>query len=79
MITVGELIEKLRAFDPALPVVTPGFDESGFNHIGEPESITIRQSGRPGQHSGEFEKSDAFGLNLRWEGEPFEAVVVDFE
>ena len=31
--TVSELIERLKAFDPATKVVTNGFDESGYDDI----------------------------------------------
>lgn len=39
--TVEELIEKLKQFDQSLPVVTPGFDESGIEDIGEPRQVEV--------------------------------------
>jgi hypothetical protein len=39
--TVGELIGKLRSFNPSLPVVTPGFDESGINLVTQVQEIQI--------------------------------------
>lgn len=41
--TVAELIEKLRAFDQNLRVVTPGLDESGYEDIGDPVEESLME------------------------------------
>ncbi len=44
--TVNELIEALKAFDPSMRVVTGGFDESGYDDIRPPDIVGNHQSQR---------------------------------
>ena len=78
MITVGELIEILRGFDPALPVLTPGFDEGGFDDIDAPHKVTVVPIEKT-SHGSAYEDPET--LRPRWDrqtGEPFEGVVISF-
>jgi hypothetical protein len=53
MITVSELIKMLEQFDPDLPVVTAGFDESGVDYIDAPELVEIVIGYGPAGHTGQ--------------------------
>ena len=40
--SVGKLIELLSAYDPSMPVMTPGFDESGYDDARVTGIVPIR-------------------------------------
>lgn len=66
---VAELIKLLQSFDPNIPVVTGGFDESCLDDISTVELRTVKFGVRSGGlHCGPHEESP--------EGIP--AVVIDF-
>jgi hypothetical protein len=70
LITVGELIKMLEQFDPMLPVVTSGFDESDVDYIDKPELVQIVvDAGHGGGHCGEHklaEESDRDSVPAVW-------------
>lgn len=77
--TVADLIRALQMCDPALPVVSGGFDESGFDYTGRVQIVELVKLA-PASHCGDFEETK----NLRTgpyarkiEGAPFNAVLVD--
>jgi len=77
--TVEELIEKLKAFDMATTVVTNGFDESGYDDIGEPKLVNIVKVSDQVSHSGMYK--DADDIEEGWDrpiGRPFKAVHINF-
>ncbi len=53
--TVEQLIKKLKNFDKDLLVVTPGFDECGYDEVETVEIVEIRKSGCFGGHAPEYE------------------------
>lgn len=57
---VKELIEKLKAADPEMLVVTRGLDEEGFADIREIEIVSVqeRTSEADRQALGEYKKAD---------------------
>lgn len=76
---VRELIERLNGFDHDLPVMTPGFDESGFSDIADPviKKMALYRS----EHTvWRVPYVSLFSENCigRMDGEPFDAVILDF-
>ena len=61
---VAELIDKLKAFDQEMVVVTGGFDEEGFADIRTVKIIHMkaRQLESAKQIIGEYEKDDSGSL-----------------
>lgn len=76
--TINELIEKLKAFPPDMRVMTPGFDESGYSDIGEPEVLEIALDAYSGNHCGEHEELQYLPSSIAWKGETCNAVVIGF-
>lgn len=64
---ISELVEYLKAFDPDLPVVVGGFDETGFDDPSPPQVVRLRQENDGGLHRGKYA-----------DGDEFDAVVIDF-
>lgn len=50
--TVGDLIDILKTFDPALPVVTPGFDEAYLDDVAEVKTVGVIFNATSGNHCG---------------------------
>ncbi len=72
MMTAGDLIEALKAFDPMTPVVTGGFDESGFDDVKLPRLVRIVQVNEVPSHIGMYiEAEDRVG-------ESFNAIEINF-
>lgn len=68
--TVAELIEKLMCFQPDLPVVTAGFDESAIDDIEIVEIRKVRFNVRKNYgHTGRHELDEEHGKS---------AVFIDF-
>ncbi len=79
--TVAELIEKLKALPQDLPVVTPGFDESGFVEVADPEVLEVRHLAGPrstAEAFGTMERPDTRYRGIQFEGDPFPVVLVNF-
>lgn len=78
-VTVGELIDELRKFDPAMRVMTPGFDESGVEPIGVPYirriGTYIRYVFPTKQTFTDFYVPD-IGIEYT---EEYDAVIIDYE
>lgn len=60
--TVGQLIEKLKGFDPNLRAVTPGFDESGIDDIKVVElaDVIFNDHITKGSHSGRHDSVEHY-------------------
>lgn len=56
--TVKELIEKLRTFNPETTVVVGGFDEEGFANIGRVEIVSAVPRTSQVEIIGEFKKAE---------------------
>lgn len=79
--TVADLIARLQQFDPALPVVVSGFDESGFDYLETLKVVEIVRIAEARSHSGQFEAPDEVarpGARITASGEPFTALHLDF-
>lgn len=77
--TAAELIAKLREFPPDTPVMVPGFDESGIDHLATVETEEVVLVAEPGvfRHSGRYETvADARPVTTF--GAPFSAVILNF-
>ena len=91
MITVSELIEKLSAYPPDMPVILPdGGDGGGFNHAKNVEQIKVSAySGGGGSYYGELAEYEAEKANMTYKKfghgekefqmfrEHFEALVIE--
>lgn len=73
--TVEELIEALRRFEPSTRVVIAGFDESGYDDPKPPRIIKIVQIATEASHSGRYDQIEDARTII---GEPFDAVLIDF-
>jgi len=63
---VAELIEQLKQVDPALRVVTPGFDESDLDDIGSIALIKVAFHDEiPQSHCGRHVESENGCLAIR--------------
>lgn len=72
---VHELIERLGSMPQDMVVVTPGFDESGFDLVDAIEVIQIVRSKKGGVHSGAYDKVKYCRDPA---GDPFLAVLINF-
>lgn len=77
MITVAELIAKLQQLPAHAPVVTPGFDETGYEDIEIKSSVAIRELAAPTSYSGKYEDADRYSDQM-YVGDIIEAVEVSF-
>lgn len=76
--TVAELIDVLKKFDQNLPVLTPGFDESGFECI----DVWVRRmaeysAGRSRKSSDTY--IDVFSDDRSLAGQTFDALIIDYK
>lgn len=81
IMTVAELIEKLKLFDPDMRVVTPGFEGFGYDDIGEPHSEKIAlNTSESGCLHGRHEDWESFSRNnpeiTTWSGGVCNVVVI---
>ena len=76
--TVGELIEALKAFDAAMPVVTGGFDESGYDDISPPEIVKIVKISEERSHSGMYIDAEDLRYYMKPFSKSFAAVHINF-
>lgn len=77
MVTVAELIAHLQRLPPEMPVVTPGFDESGFEDVSVTQGARLQGLAKITSYSGQYVEADSYGPDY-YSGEPFEAVVINF-
>lgn len=78
--TVADLIARLQQFDPALPVVVSGFDESGFDNLETIKVVEIVRVAEERSHSGQFEEPEVIarpGARITALGDPFTALWLD--
>lgn len=67
MMTVADLIEKLKALPQNAAVVTGGFDESDVDDIDVVQAVTIRRGAGSNSHSGEHKlDGDEVAVWLDW-------------
>lgn len=79
LLTVAGLIEKLQQFPADMPVVTAGFDEWGFDHIGYIEPVVMTPVEQTSHGPAFVEPHEAARPAARYKitGESFTALCLD--
>jgi hypothetical protein len=86
MMTVEELIAKLKTFDPKTRVVTPGFDESNYDDVATVEEITLAiEPYGSGGHTGSHIATEDIEASKKYNDKPLadplvveKCVLIDF-
>jgi hypothetical protein len=76
MITVADLIERLKAFPADMPVFVSGFDECGLDPLKTIKQVKIVYRGGGG-HAGAYDLVEDMHEEQR-KGEPFKALHLNF-
>jgi hypothetical protein len=76
--TVAELIERLKTFPPDMRVMTPGFDESGYDYVKDIDQLEVVQVNDGKQTGGQFEKTGSLHHSDRADGAPLSVIVINF-